>query len=215
MASRKLAAVNSSHFTDGLDCAWTEQAATRETARKQRAARFIILPPEPPCILALFHVLEPPLFWFNSEAEDDNDLHKEKSDHQTEDAANPIRAEQSDCEKGRENRTTAAKGIADSRSPQADFRGEQFRNVNREERGDQDIDGNSQQESDGDQCGWLMDERINTAEQDSEEGRPDDRWLAPTRVRGECTNRRPERRAERHDERVAERCDDAEPLLNE
>src|ERR1700704_6343969 len=132
MASRKLAAVNSSHFTDSLDCAWTEKAATRDTSREQRVARFIILPPKPPCILALFHVLEPPLFWFDSVAEDDNDLHKEKADHQTEDAANPVRAEQGDGQEGRENRCASAKGVADSRGSQTDFRGEQFRNVNRE-----------------------------------------------------------------------------------
>ncbi len=41
-------------------------------SREQIAARFIDLPPEPSCILALFHALEPPLVRRNSEAEDDN-----------------------------------------------------------------------------------------------------------------------------------------------
>jgi len=35
------------------------------------AARFIDIPPEPPCILVLIDVLEPPLFWLNSKAEND------------------------------------------------------------------------------------------------------------------------------------------------
>src|SRR5258708_6011790 len=153
MASRNSAAVSSSHFTESLDCAWMEQTATRDTSREQVAARFIEFPPRQPCILALFHVLEPPLFRLNSEADDDDDLHKEKSDHQTEDAANPVGPEQGDGEEGRENRRTTPKGVADSRSSQANLRGEQFRNVNREERGNQDIDGNGQQESDGDQSG--------------------------------------------------------------
>src|SRR5439155_5161462 len=135
MASRKSAAVNSSHFTESLDCAWMEQANMRDRSREQITARFIDLPPEPPCILALFHVLEPPLFGLDSEAEDDNDLHEEKTDHQTEHAANPVRVEQGDGQEGRENRRTETKGVADSRSPQTDLRREQFRNVNREERG--------------------------------------------------------------------------------
>jgi hypothetical protein len=50
------------------------------------AARFIDLPPEPSCILALFHALGPPFVRLNSEAEDDNNLHEEKAGHQTEDA---------------------------------------------------------------------------------------------------------------------------------
>jgi hypothetical protein len=43
------------------------------------AARFIDLPPEPPCILALFRALEPALVRLNSEAEDDNNLQEEKA----------------------------------------------------------------------------------------------------------------------------------------
>src|SRR2546429_9487101 len=135
MASRNSAAVSSSHFAESLDCAWMVLAATRVMSREQLAARFIEFPPEPPCILALFHVLEPPLFGLDSEAEDDNDLHEEKTDHQTEHAANPVRVEQGDGQEGRENRRTETKGVADSRSPQTDLRRDQFRNVNREERG--------------------------------------------------------------------------------
>jgi len=73
-------------------------------SREQLAARFIEFPPEPPCILALYHVLEPPLFGLNSEAEDHHGLHEEKADHQTEDTANPVRPEQGDGQEGRENR---------------------------------------------------------------------------------------------------------------
>src|SRR6266481_8988 len=118
MASRNSAAVSSSHFTEGLDCAWMELAATRNTNRERIAARFIEFPPEPPCILALYHVLGPPLFRLNSEAEDDNNLHEEKADHQAEDAANSVRPEQGDGDKGRENRRSTAKGVADSGGPQ-------------------------------------------------------------------------------------------------
>jgi hypothetical protein len=64
-----------------------EQAVTRDTSREQIAARFIKFPPEPPCILTSFHVLEPPLVRLNSEAEDENKLDEEKAGHQTEDAA--------------------------------------------------------------------------------------------------------------------------------
>src|SRR6266478_9140932 len=126
MASRNSAAVSSSHLAESLDCAWMEQTATRNTNRERIAARFMEFPPEPPCILALYHVLEPPYFGLNAEAEDDNYLHEEKADHQTEDAANPVRPEQGDGQEGREDRCTAAKGVADPRCPQAHFRGEQF-----------------------------------------------------------------------------------------
>src|SRR6266550_4161742 len=135
MASRNSAAVSSSHFAESLDCAWMELTATRNTNREQIAARFIEFPPQPPCILALSHVLEPPLF---------HDLHEEKTDHQTEDTANPVRPEQGDGQEGRENRRGTPKSVADTRGPQANFRREQFRNVNRKERSDEDVDGNSQ-----------------------------------------------------------------------
>src|SRR5437660_7678793 len=144
MASRNSAAVSSSHFAESLDCAWMELTATRNTNREQRAARFIEFPPQPPCILALYHVLEPPLFGLNSEAEDHHDLHEEKTDHQTEDTANPVRPEQGDGQEGRENRRGTPKSVADTRGPQANVRREQFRNVNRKERSDEDVDGNSQ-----------------------------------------------------------------------
>src|SRR2546430_14760471 len=124
MASRKSAAVNSSQFTGSLDCAWMEQATARDTSREQIATRFIDFPPEPPCILALFHVLKPPLFGLNSKAQDDHDLSKEKTDHQTEDPENPVRPEQGDGQERRKDRCPAAKTVADSRCPQAHFRGE-------------------------------------------------------------------------------------------
>src|SRR6202171_694967 len=121
-----------------------ELAATRNTNREQTAARFIEFPPEPPCILALFHVLKPALFRLNSEAEDDNNLHEEKADHQAEDAANSVGPEQGDGQKWRENRGGAPKSVADSRGPQANFRREQFWNVDREERRNENVDGNGQ-----------------------------------------------------------------------
>src|SRR5229473_526340 len=124
MASRNSAAVSSSHLAESLDCAWMEQTATRNTNRERIAARFMEFPPEPPCILALYHVLEPPFFWFDAEAEDDNNLHEKKTNHQAEDAANSIGAEQGDGQEGRENRGATAKGIAYPRGPEANFRGE-------------------------------------------------------------------------------------------
>src|ERR1700682_2821089 len=144
MASRKSAAVSSSHFTESLDCAWMELAATRNMNREQIAARFIEFPPELPCILALFHLLKPPLFGLDAEAEDHDDLHEEKTDHQAEHAANPVGPKQGDGQEGRENRRGTPKSVADTRGPQANFRREQFRNVNREERSDEDIDRNGQ-----------------------------------------------------------------------
>src|SRR5712664_1795852 len=144
MASRNSAAVSSSHFTESLDCALMEQAMTRDTSREQIAARFIDLPPEPPCILVSFHVLKPPLFRLNAETQDGSDLHEEKADHQTEDASNSVGPEQRNGQEWRENRRSTPKGVADSRSPQANFRREQFRNVNCEERSHQDVDGNGQ-----------------------------------------------------------------------
>src|SRR5882762_1935633 len=112
MASRKSAAVSSSHFAESLDCAWSEQVKTRDRSRESRAARFMEFPPEPPCILALFHILEAPFFWFDAEAEDNKNLREEKTDHQAEDAANSIGAEKGDGQEGRENRGATAKGIA-------------------------------------------------------------------------------------------------------
>ncbi len=76
---------------------------------------------------------------------------------------NPVRPEQGHGQERRKDRCPAAKSVADPRCPQAHFRGEQFRNVNRKERGDQDINGNGQQEADRDQSRRLMDERINAA----------------------------------------------------
>src|SRR5712671_1070546 len=60
-----------------------------------------------------------------------------------------------------------------------------------------------------------MDEWINTTEHDGEERSADDCWFAPPGISGECTDSRTKWRAERHDERVAEGCDDAQPFLNE
>ena len=122
---------------------------------------------------------------------------------------NPIRPEQGDGQERRKDRCTAAKSVADPRCPQAHFRGEQFRNVNRKERGDQDINGNGQQEADRDQSRRLTDERINAAGHNTEQGRPDDRGLAPPGVCSEGSDGRPEWRAERHNERVTEGGDDA------
>src|SRR3981189_3879203 len=139
MASRNSAAVSSSHFTESLDCAWMELAAARNTNREQIAARFIEFPPEPPCILALFQVLKTALFRLNSEAEDDKDLHDKKADHHAEDAANSVRSEQGDGDKGRENRRSTAKGVAHCHGLRAVSGGEQFRNVNREERRNKDV----------------------------------------------------------------------------
>src|SRR6266436_6072999 len=144
MASRNSAAVSSSHLAESLDCAWMEQTATRNTNRERIAARFMEFPPEPPCILALYHVLEPPYFGLNAEAEDDNYLHEEKADHQTENAANPVGSEQGDGQEGRENRRGTPKSVADTGGPQAHFRRKQFRNVNRKERSNEDVDGNGQ-----------------------------------------------------------------------
>src|SRR5260370_39812596 len=149
MASRNYAAVSSSHFTASLDCAWMELTATRNTNREHMPAACIEFPPEPPCILSLYHLLEPPLFGLNSEAEDHDDLHEEKTDHQSEDTANPVGPAQGDGQEGRENRRGTPKSVADTRSPQANFRREQFRNVNRKERSDEDVNGNGQYETDG------------------------------------------------------------------
>src|ERR1700674_399435 len=144
MASRNSAAVSSSHFAESLDCAWMEPAATIVTSREQMAARFIDLPPGSLRILVLFHILEPPLFGLNSEAEDHGDLHEEKANHQAEDTTNPVRPEQGDGQEGRENRRGTPKSVANTGGPQANFRREQFRNVYREERSDEDVDGNGQ-----------------------------------------------------------------------
>src|SRR5260370_42143780 len=54
-----------------------EQAVTRDTSREQMAARFIKFPPEPPCILTSFHVLEPRLVRRNPDAEDHIVLHED------------------------------------------------------------------------------------------------------------------------------------------
>src|SRR5260370_42000222 len=67
MASRKSAAVNSSHFTESLDCASVKVAKTRDKTRQKNVARFIGFPPTPPCILILFHAFEARHFRLNSE----------------------------------------------------------------------------------------------------------------------------------------------------
>src|SRR6266851_5040942 len=58
MASRKSVAVNSSHFTESLDCAFVKDVTSRDKTRQQNVARFIGFPPTPPCILILFHAFE-------------------------------------------------------------------------------------------------------------------------------------------------------------
>src|SRR6266568_2123191 len=67
MASRKSAAVNSSHFTESLDCAFVKVVTIRDNTRQQNVARFIGFPPTPPCILILFHAFEARHFRLNSE----------------------------------------------------------------------------------------------------------------------------------------------------
>src|SRR6266702_6688531 len=67
MASRKSAAVNSSHFTESLDCAFVKDVTIRDKTRQQNVARFIGFPPTPPCILILFHVIEARHFRLNFE----------------------------------------------------------------------------------------------------------------------------------------------------
>src|SRR5258708_19396240 len=126
MASRNSAAVSSSHFTDSLDCASTEQAVTRDTSREQIAARFIDLPPEPPCILVSFHVLKPPFFRLNSETQDDSDLHEEKADHQTEDASNSVGPEQRNGQEWRENRPSTPTLVSHSPTPHPHSPSEHF-----------------------------------------------------------------------------------------
>src|SRR5712691_1410016 len=67
MASRKSAAVNSSHFTESLDCAFVKAVTIRDKTRQQNVARFIGFPPTPPCILILFHAIDVRHFRLNSE----------------------------------------------------------------------------------------------------------------------------------------------------
>src|SRR6266568_3600891 len=67
MASRKSAAVNSSHFTESLDCAFVKDVTIRDRTRQQNVARFIGFPPTPPCILILFHAFEARHFRLNFE----------------------------------------------------------------------------------------------------------------------------------------------------
>src|SRR5260370_11143464 len=67
MASRKSAAVNSSHFTESLDCASVKVVTNRDKTRQQNVARFIGFPPTAPCILILFHAFEARHFQLNSE----------------------------------------------------------------------------------------------------------------------------------------------------
>src|SRR6266851_5263786 len=67
MASRKSAAVNSSHFTESLDCAFAKYIIVRYNTKKYNIARFIGFPPTPPCILILFHVIEARHFRLNFE----------------------------------------------------------------------------------------------------------------------------------------------------
>src|SRR5712692_5394119 len=188
MASRNSAAVSSSHFTESLDCAWMEQTATRDTSREQVAARFIEFPPRQPCILARFHVLEPPLFGLNSEAEDDDDLDDEKADDQADNAANPIRAEQCDSEERSNNRGAAPEGIADSGGPQADLRGEEFGNVNRDGDGNENIHRHSQQETGREQGSRLVNVRVNAADEDCEDGATDDGGLTSPRIGSESSD---------------------------
>src|SRR5437870_1125199 len=70
MASRKSAAVNSSHFTESLDCAFVKDVTIRDKTRQQNVARFIGFPPIPPCILILFHAFEARHFQLSSEEGD-------------------------------------------------------------------------------------------------------------------------------------------------
>src|SRR6266705_179500 len=67
MASRKSAAVNSSHFTESLDCAFVKVVTIRDNTRQQNVARFIGFPPTTPCILILFHAFEARHFRLDSE----------------------------------------------------------------------------------------------------------------------------------------------------
>src|SRR5260370_34650099 len=96
MASRNRAAVSPSHFTASLECAWMELTATRKKNREHIPARCIEFPPEPPCILALYHLLEPPIFGLNSEPADHDELNEKKAEQQSEDTAKTEVPAQSD-----------------------------------------------------------------------------------------------------------------------
>src|SRR5271169_6583189 len=137
MAERKSAAVSSSHLTESLDCACTEHAAARDKSKEQIIARFIDVPPEPPCILDLIHVFEAPLFGFDAEAEDDNDLHQQKTDDHRDDTANSVGMEKRDGQEGSKDGRAAPEGVADARSAQTNLGGKKFGDVDRDRDGDE------------------------------------------------------------------------------
>src|SRR5260370_20932945 len=162
MASRKSAAVNSSHLAESFDCALTEQAATRNTNAKQIVISFIgtLLNRR---ILAPFQVLEPALFGLNSEAEDDDDLHNQETDHETKDTADAVISEQCNNQVRRKNDRTTAKGIADSACAHAHVGGKQFQDVNGKEKRYLHVDTNHQQEACYDKEDRVFAERVDKA----------------------------------------------------
>src|SRR6266700_7880626 len=158
-----------------------EQAATRDSSREQIAARFMDVPPDRP-ILALFHVFEPTHSRLNSEEEYDRDLHDQEADHKTQNAADAVVSKQRDHQERRKNGRATAKRIANSSGAHSNVGGKQFGDVNGEEKRYLHVDRDHQQETCDRQENRILDERIDSAKEDGQQGCTKDCRLSPPNI---------------------------------
>src|SRR6267154_40455 len=120
---------------------------------------------------------------------------------------------ESQDDEGHEYDRAAPERVADARGPQSYFSREQLRDVNREEERNEDVDRDDQRKSHHHQDGGILNKWIKAPDQDGEQGGPDECRLASPKVGGESADRRSDRGAKRHDERIAKRSRDAQSLL--
>src|SRR5580658_4815680 len=95
----------------------------------------------------LFEIFEAAILGFDPQKEDQENLHDEKTDHETEHAAYAVGLEQCHDEERGDNRRPAPERVRYTGGPHTHFGGEQLRNVDGEQQRDQDIDRNHQQET--------------------------------------------------------------------
>ena len=84
----------------------------------------------------VIYLFEAAVLRFDTQKEDQENLHDEKADHKTEDAAYAVGLEQGDDEERGDNRRPAPERVADAGGPHTHFGGEQLRNVDGEEQRD-------------------------------------------------------------------------------
>ena len=139
----------------------------------------------------------------------------EEGDHQGDYAGYTVGAEEEDYEERSEDGGGAAEGVAEPEGAHTDVGGEEFRDVDGEEQGDEDVDADDEEKTGERKQAGIADEGVDTAEEDGERGGADDGGLTADGVGGERADGCADGSADAHEEGVFEGTGDAEALLDE